>query len=157
MCIKHIDAAWHEVSQISMNDVWKALCPQFDNSVQGENEQKDEKILENLIEIFKKLDIDLEEEDFQKLFEPHLQELTNEELMELETMQGLEEDEKKEIFPVKKFETKLMADGFNFMKKALTICENQDLNFERFSKVATSFQCYYVIYDKKKKRQCKHS
>ena len=63
---------------------------------------------------------------------------------------------KKEIFPVKKFETKLMADGFSFMKKALTIFENQDPNFERFSKVATSvrdsFQCYRIMYDEKKER-----
>ena len=96
----------------------------------------------------------------QKLFESHSQELTNEELMKLETMQGPEEDEEEEILPVKKFVTKLMADGFSFMEKALTIFENQDLNFERFSKVATSvrdsFQCYRIIYDKKKKRQCKH-
>ena len=27
MCIKHIDAAWREVSQTSMNSVWKDLCP----------------------------------------------------------------------------------------------------------------------------------
>ena len=44
---------------------------------------------------------------------------------------------------------------FNFMEKALTIFENQDPNFERYSKVATSvrnsFQCYRITYDKKKK------
>ena len=98
----------------------------------------------------------MEEEDFQELFESHSQELTNEELMELETsMQGPEEDEE-EILPVKKFETKLMADGFNFMEKALSIFENQDPNVERFSKVATSvrdsFQCYRIIYDERKKK-----
>ena len=72
--------------------------------------------------------------------------------MELETMQGPEEDEE-EILPVNKFETKLMTDGFSFMEKALT---NQDPNFERFSKVATSvcnsFQYYHIIYNKKKKK-----
>ena len=88
MCIKHIDAAWREVSHTSMNGIWKALYSQFVNNVQGEDQEKDKKILENLIKIFKKLDIDLEEEGFQKLFESYLQELKNEELMELETMQG---------------------------------------------------------------------
>ena len=100
MCIKHIDATWCEVSQTSMNSVWKALSPQFVNSVQREDQEEDKKILENLVEIFKKLNIDLEEKDFQKLFQSHLQELTNKELMELETMQGPEEEE---ILSVKKF------------------------------------------------------
>ena len=57
---------------------------------------------------------------------------------------------------MKKLETKLMADGFGFIQKALAIFENQDPNVERFSKVATSvrnsFQRYCVIYDEKKKK-----
>ena len=75
--------------------------------------------------------------------------------MELETMQGPEEDKEEEIFHVKKFETKLMADGFSFIEKALAIFENQDPNVERFLEVAISvrnfFQCYRIIYDEKKK------
>ena len=70
-------------------------------------------------------------------------------------MQGPEED-KEEILLVKKFKTKLMANGFSFMGKALTIFENQDPNFERLSKVATSvcdfFQCYCIIYNENKKK-----
>ena len=61
---------------------------------------------ENLVEIFKKLDIGLEEDDYQELFELHSQELTNEELMEMQTMQGPDDDEE-EILPLKKIETKL--------------------------------------------------
>ena len=76
--------------------------------------------------------------------------------MELKTMQKPEEDEEEEILLVKKFETKLMADGFSFMEKALTIFENQDPSFERFPKVATSvrdsFQYYRIIYVEKKKK-----
>ena len=87
MCIKHNDAVWREVSQTNMKDFRKALCPQFVNSVQRFDQEEVKKILENLVEIFKKLDIDLEEDDFQELFESHSQELTNEERMELETMQ----------------------------------------------------------------------
>ena len=121
--------------------------------------QKSKTIFENLIEIFNKLDIDLEEEDFEELLESHSQqELTNEDLMELESTQGLEEkeDENEEILPVKKFETKLMAEGFSLIEKALTIFESQDANVERFSKVAMSvqdsFQCYRIIYDEKKNK-----
>ena len=49
-------------------------------------------------------------------------------------MQGPEEDKEEEILLVKKFKTKLIANGFSFMGKALTIFENQDPNFERFLK-----------------------
>ena len=141
MCIKHIDAAWHEVAQTNMNGVWKALCPQFVNNAKGFDQEEAKKILENLVEIFNKLDIDLEEEDFEELLESHSQqELTNEDLMELESTQGLEEEEEEneEILPVKKFETKLMAEGFSLIEKALTIFESQDANVERFSKIAMS-------------------
>ena len=80
------------------------------------DQEEAKKVLENLVEIFNKLDIDLEEEDFEELLESHSQqELTNEDLMEFESTQRLkeEEDENEEILPVKKFETKLMAEGFS--------------------------------------------
>ena len=96
----------------------------------------------------------MEEDNFQELFRSHLQELTNEELMELETMQGPEE----EILPEKKFETKLMAEEFGFIGKALAIFKNQDPNVERSSKVAIrvrdSFQCYRTTIKRKNDRPC---
>ena len=105
--------------------------------------------------MFKKLDIDQKQDDFQELFESHLQELTNEEPMELKTMQRPEEYEE-EILSVRKFETKLMANGFGFVEEALPILENQDPNVERFSKIAISvrdpFRCYRIFYDEKKNK-----
>ena len=78
-----------------------------------------------------------------------MQELTNEELMELETMQGPEE----EILPVKKFETKLKADEFGFIEKALAIFKNQDPNVEilKSSNKGPRFLPVLSHYDKKKK------
>ncbi|KAI6646855.1 Tigger transposable element-derived protein 1-like isoform X4 [Oopsacas minuta] len=160
-CVKHIDVAWHEVSQTNMSGVWKFLCPQFVNNFQ-EFQQEDKKILENLVGIFKKLDINLDEEGFEKLFEPHSQELTNEEPMELETMQRQsEQEDDEEILPIKKFETKMMAKGFSLIEKALAIFQNQDPNDERFSKVATSvrdsFECYRIIWNEKKRKTAQTS
>ena len=52
------------------------------------------------------LHLDLEEDDFEELLESHEEELTNEELMELEQMQRTEEhEEEEESVPVKKFDT----------------------------------------------------
>ena len=76
MCIKYFDAAWHEVSQTNMNCVWKALCTKFVNSAQGFDQEEPKKILENLVEIFEKLDIGLETTS--KSCSSRSQELTNE-------------------------------------------------------------------------------
>ena len=48
-----------------------------------------------------------------------------------------------------------MARGFSLFEEALLVFEAQDLNVERYTKVAAAvqnaIQCYHVIYDKKKK------
>ncbi|KAI6651914.1 Tigger transposable element-derived protein 1-like [Oopsacas minuta] len=55
MCVKHIDAAWHEVSQTNMSGVWKFLCPQFVNNFQGFNKKRTRKSLKTLLKYFKSL------------------------------------------------------------------------------------------------------
>ena len=48
-----------------------------------------------------------------------------------------------------------MARGFSLFEKALLVCEGQDLNVERYMKVAAAvqnaIQCYHVIHDEKKR------
>lgn len=39
-CVKNIDTAWLEVSDINMNRVWKALCPQLVNDFRRFNQGK---------------------------------------------------------------------------------------------------------------------
>ena len=53
ICIEHIDVAWREVSHTTVNSIWKALCPQFANNLQEFQQDENNKILENLVEIFK--------------------------------------------------------------------------------------------------------
>ena len=79
----------------------------------------------SLIEISKSLKLDLEEDDFEELFESHSQELTNEDLMELEEMQRLQEQEEpeEEPLPIKKFETKLLAAAFSKFEEGLMLLE----------------------------------
>lgn len=162
-CVKNIDAAWREVSETNMKGAWKTLCPQFALfSREFDQEEETKKIFDSLVDLSQKLDLDLEEEDFEELFEAHPEELTNAELMELGEMQGREDQEQEEEpVPVKKFETKLMAEGFSYLEKCLTIFESQDANAERFSKVAArindAMQCYRIIYDEKKKKSVQTS
>ncbi|XP_068229455.1 tigger transposable element-derived protein 1-like [Palaemon carinicauda] len=120
------------------------------------------KILSTLIGLSDKLELDLQEEDFEELLESHGEELSNQDLMELEAQQRVEEEEEEETpVPMKKFETKLLAEGFSLIDKAIALFEQQDPNIERCTKVANqlndAIQCYRIIYDEKKKKTVQSS
>ncbi|KAI6646211.1 Tigger transposable element-derived protein 1-like [Oopsacas minuta] len=101
--------AFKNITKSSLPVIWKSNTKAWVTLVVFEDwisTRRGQEILENLVEIFKKLDIDLDEEDFEELSESHSLELTNEELMELEAMQRQSEQEnEEEILPIKKFET----------------------------------------------------
>ena len=85
------------------------------------------------------------------------EELTNENLMELEAQRkDKERQEEKEVTEEpKRFMTQEMARGFSLFEEALLVFEAQDLNVEWYRKVAAAvqnaIQCYHVIYDEKKR------
>ncbi|XP_067932973.1 tigger transposable element-derived protein 1-like [Watersipora subatra] len=156
-CVKNIDASWREVTEVNLNAVWRLLCPQFVNDFRGfDQEGINKEILSTLVGLSDKLELDLQEEDFEELLESHGEELSNQDLMELEAQQRVEEEEEEEETPVpmKKFETKLLAEGFSLIDKAIALFKLQDPNIERCTKVANqlndTIQCYRIIFDEKK-------
>ena len=71
-CIKNIDAAWREVSEVKINAVWRPLCPQFVNEFKGfDLEENTKNILTSLVGLSEKLNLELEEEDFEGLMDFH--------------------------------------------------------------------------------------
>uniref|UniRef100_A0A3Q1CCE3 HTH CENPB-type domain-containing protein n=1 Tax=Amphiprion ocellaris TaxID=80972 RepID=A0A3Q1CCE3_AMPOC len=102
--------------EMTLRSYWKSpLCPQFVNDFRGfDQEGINKDILSTLVGLSEKLELDLEEEDFEELLESHGEELSNQDLMELEAQQRVEEEEEDETpVPMKKFETKLLAEGFS--------------------------------------------
>ena len=100
----------------------------------------------------------MEEEDFEILLDSHGEKLKNEDLMELEVQlraEKEEDDDDDEPIPIKKFESKLLAEGFSHIDQALAVFERQDPNVERHTKVANriydTIKCYRLVYDEKKK------
>ncbi|XP_068246736.1 tigger transposable element-derived protein 1-like [Palaemon carinicauda] len=162
-CVKNIDASWREVTEVNLNAVWRPLCPQFVNDFRGfDQESINKEILSTLVGLSDKLELDLQEEDFEELLESHGEEMSNQDLMELEAQQRVEEEEEEETpVPMKKFETKLLAEGFSLIDKAIALFEQQDPNIERCTKVANqlndAIQCYRIIYDEKKKKTVQSS
>lgn len=108
------------------------------------------------MELGNQLNLGIDKEDVYNLLESHLQELSNEELMELHE-QDEEEDEDEEVglqqLP-KQFTFKKMAEGFSYLEKALECFEVQDPIGDRFNKVSAGVNdavaCYKIILEEKK-------
>ncbi|XP_063588835.1 tigger transposable element-derived protein 1-like [Penaeus indicus] len=69
--IININASWWEVTTTCMNAVWKKLCPQVVNDFTGfENIQKEQEVVvDNLISMSEKLELELQEQDFTEFFD----------------------------------------------------------------------------------------
>ena len=85
------------------------------------------------------------------------EELTNEDLMELEAQRKDEgrQEEEEVTEELKRFTTREMARGFSLFEEALLVFESRDLKVEWYMKVAAAVQnavqCYCVIYDEKER------
>ena len=91
--IKNIDFAWREVMAVTMNGVWKNLCPEFVHNFRGfEKVDKESKeVFSNLVTLREKLELDLQEDNFIELLSVQHAEVTNEHLMGLEAQRKDEE------------------------------------------------------------------
>ena len=83
--IKNIDFAWREVMVITKNGDWKNLCLQFVHNFRGFEKvvEESKKVFSNLVTLSKKLELDLQEDNFIELLAVQHEELTNEDLIEL--------------------------------------------------------------------------
>ena len=143
---------------VPMNGVWKNLCPQFVHNFRGPEkvDEESKEVSSSLVTLSKKLELDLQEDDFTELLAVPHEELTNENLMELEAQRkDKERQEEEEVSEEpKRFTTQAIAREFFFIVEALLVFEAQDPNVERYMKVAAAIQnaihCHHVIYDEKK-------
>ncbi|XP_045116125.1 tigger transposable element-derived protein 1-like [Portunus trituberculatus] len=80
--IKNINTSWWEITTTCMNAVWKKLCPQVVHDFTGfENIQEEqEEVVDNLISMSEKLELELKEQDLTEFFDDHDKELSNDEL-----------------------------------------------------------------------------
>ena len=141
---KNIDFACREVAALAMNGVWKNLFPQFVHDFHGfeKVDEESKEVFSNLVTLSKKLELDLQEYDFTELLVVQHEELTNEDLKELEAQKKDEERQEEEEVTekLKRFTMQEMARGFSLFEDTLLAFETQDLNVERYTKVAAAFQ-----------------
>ncbi|XP_014386190.1 PREDICTED: zinc finger protein 530-like [Myotis brandtii] len=150
--VKNISDSWDEVKQTNLNGVWKKLCPQFVNDFHG-FEDSVEVVIQNVVELSKQLDLEVEAEDVTELLASHGEELCIEDLIQLK--QQLIEEEDTPTPEPKRFTSKELAGAFAMIEDALARFEAQDPNIDRYTKVARgvmdSLQCYKEIWEDKKK------
>uniref|UniRef100_UPI00358E7BA4 tigger transposable element-derived protein 1-like isoform X2 n=1 Tax=Myxine glutinosa TaxID=7769 RepID=UPI00358E7BA4 len=156
--VRNIGESWKEVKQTTMNGVWMKLCPEFVNDFQGFEETVDQ-VTENLVEMGRHLELEIVADDVNQLLTSHSEELSNEDLMQLEEQKVAEEVV--ETPPPKRFMTKQMAKAFRMIDSALALFEEQDVNCSRFASVSRTvnngLSCYKQIYDEKKKASVQRS
>ena len=87
-----MDFAWRDVIAVTMNGVQKKLGLQFVDDFCGfEVNEKSKVDFRNLVTLSEKLELDMQEDNFTKLFAVQQEEVTNEDLMELEAKRKDEE------------------------------------------------------------------
>jgi hypothetical protein len=81
--------AWNAVTESKLEEVWKKLCPEFVQETEG-FENPIANVTETVIEIANRLDLEVSPEDVTELFQSHSQDLSNEDLIEIEEQEVLE-------------------------------------------------------------------
>ena len=160
--LKNISDAWDEVTQQNMNGVWGKLCPQFINDFQGFDESLDD-VRRNIVRLGNhvRLNLELEETDVTEVLASHGEELSPDDLLELER-QIIESEESNQPDPEpRRFTAKQLSEAFTKLEDVMSIFEGMDPNVERFMRVnrtvMDALRCYKEIWEEKKKQQSQTS
>ena len=157
--IKNIGVAWDEVKQTTMNAVWKKLCPEMvdDFRCLTEPEEQVQQATETCVNLAQQLELEVDNGDINELLLSNDEELTNDDLIQLEAFRNSEENTELCDVPTpieKKFSIKGLAEAFNLIDEALSKLEAMDSNTERFEnvnrRINSDMSIYKAIYDEKK-------
>ncbi|XP_064108053.1 tigger transposable element-derived protein 1-like [Macrobrachium nipponense] len=131
--VRNIANAWDKVKTTTLNGTWKKQCPQFLHSFKGFDQAEDvEAVTRKIVGLSMRLKLDLEAEDVIKLLASHGEELSSEDLIELEQqMMELEvPDPKPRALTVKG-----LSEGFTHLERALASFEGEDPNIAKFDRI----------------------
>ncbi|XP_069832131.1 tigger transposable element-derived protein 1-like [Dendropsophus ebraccatus] len=90
--VQNIADSWDEVKQSSMNGVWKKLCSQFVTDV-TEVQESVTRVTQNVVAMSKTMNLEVEEKDVTELLASHGEELSAEDLIQLEKHMIEEEED----------------------------------------------------------------
>lgn len=169
--LRFIKESWEEVPRSCLNGVWKKLCPSFVHDFKGFN------INDNLastnsksLRLAQQVGFEnLESEDIDKLLNSHQEELSNEELLEIERerVKVMEEAEAAAAAaaspaqPQRALTATNLTECLNLLRQAMQILEENDPNVERSSSVIrgvmNKMACYEIILKEKQQHKKQQS
>ncbi|XP_033613726.1 COX assembly mitochondrial protein 2 homolog isoform X1 [Fukomys damarensis] len=158
--IQNIAAAWEEVTEQCMNYIWTKVLKTYGNTFKGFNKDHtvDEIGSNKILVLGKQLELDINEEGIHEIVSIKAEEISNEELIELQEERSEEVEAEEEVVPkqLKKFTTKKLAEAFATISRGMRMLEEMDGNYERFARADRQIQdaliCYREIYNEKKKQ-----
>ncbi|XP_032897133.1 major centromere autoantigen B [Amblyraja radiata] len=158
---RNIAAAWKDVTQKCMKCVWKKVMKTHVDAFKGFNKDSavDNIIRNKILVLGNQLELDIDEEDIHELVDIEAEELSNEDLIELEEERRKEAEAMEEAVIAeapKMFTTKTLAEAFAAISSGVRMLEEMDVNYERFAKTDRQIQdalfCYWEIYNEKNKK-----
>ncbi|XP_064090914.1 tigger transposable element-derived protein 1-like isoform X2 [Macrobrachium nipponense] len=158
--IKNIAAAWNEVKKSNLNGAWKKLCPNFVmNFTEFEKGESLDAVRRNIVQYSERLNLGVEAEDVNELLESHGEELSAEDLIELEKQMIREEEEEAPApKPPRALNAKILLQGLALIEEGLFMIGEQDPNVERFTKYEREIQDAITFYKETvKKKQMRES
>ncbi|MEE6472512.1 hypothetical protein FKM82_009634 [Ascaphus truei] len=157
-CIKTVRDAWKDIKETTMKGAWKKLCPHLVDDFEGfDDSDSEDNVTENIVEMARQLELEVEAEDVAELLASHSEPLSNEDLLELEEERE-EDDVQDEVETIEQPEglsSKILFETFRHLDSAMAFFEKHDRDFERSSKVnaiiSGGYACYKEIYREKKR------
>ncbi|XP_053551170.1 tigger transposable element-derived protein 1-like [Bombina bombina] len=156
-CIKTVRDAWNDIKDTTMKRAWKKLCPQLADDSEGVDDSV-ANVTENIVEMARQLELEVEPEDVAELLASHTEPLSNEDLLELEEEREEEEDVQNGVENIEQPEgltSKILFQAFRHLDSAMALFEKHDRDFERSftvnGNISGAYSCYKEIYREKKK------
>ncbi|KAK9722574.1 hypothetical protein QE152_g19608 [Popillia japonica] len=138
-----------------MRSVWKKVCPQIVPQVQHLEDQSFGELSGKILELARKLDVDLTQIDVEKLIASHSEPLSNDELVEFEAARAADEETHAEMEEEEKaFITKEMSLGFQELYSVLSSAEMEEEEKAFITKeMSLGFQELYSVLSRFEKLQ----
>lgn len=155
--INIISESWEEVKPSCMNGVWRKIWPECvhkkkdDSSSLEVDDDEANTICHEIANLAKEANFEgMDEVDINELLASHNQEMSNEELMQLDLEIANEEDSSLDISERQNLTSQQISKAMNLIDEAMEIFSKNDPDSERSSKVsravANDINCYKELY-----------
>ncbi|XP_051784390.1 tigger transposable element-derived protein 1-like [Erpetoichthys calabaricus] len=121
ICLRIIDLAWQGVTKRTLTSAWKKLWPEVVSETEFERLESKAAVVEEIVSLGKTMGMDMDEGDISELIEEYSEELTMEELKELQTQQHTEvlqeisdAEEAEEVISTRDKQASQLNDGVTF-------------------------------------------